>query len=148
MSDITTKELNEPNSNPTLPSNNETSTNLNTPICLDRPISTNDVTQLTNSSSFTIDQLYNMIPLETELTARGDVPFPTSLPPILSPYTPPESQDLMNMWSFIILKNGVGLYVNIYSISNSGISGFLLYPPTIYISVFIPMYMVSQINFL
>lgn len=140
MLDITTKELNEPNTNPTSPNNT------NTPICLDRPIPTTDVTKLTNSS-FSIEQLHNMIPPETELTSRGDIPFPTSLPSILSPYPPTNSEESVSMWSFIVLKNGLGLYVYLYCLSNSGLSGFLLYPPTIFISIFIPMDMVSQINF-
>lgn len=148
MLDITTKELSEPNTNPTLPNNTENPINIDTPICLDRPIPTTDITKLTNSSSFTFDQLQNMIPPETELTSREDIPFPTYLPSVLSPYPPSNSQESLNRWSFIVLKNGVGIYVYLYSISNAGLSGFLLYPPTIFISIFIQMYMVSQINFL
>jgi hypothetical protein len=140
MLNLTTNELNEPNTNPTSPNTT------NTPICLDRPIPTTDVTKLTNSS-FTIEQLHNMIPPEVELTSREDIPFPTSLPPILSPYPPSNLEESVNMWSFIVLKNGLGLYVYLYSLSNSGLSGFLIYPPTIFISIFILMEMVSQINF-
>lgn len=144
MSDINMK---EPYIDPTLPNETETSMNNNTSICLNGPIPTTDIAKLTNSTSFTIDQLQNMIPPETQLTSRGDIPFPTYLPSILSPYPPSNSQESLNRWSFIILKNGVGLYVYLYSISNEGLSGFLLYPPTIFISIFIKMYMVSQINF-